>query len=421
MAVFWLTAGLMLCIAAPFLASRRSLRAARSYVIAFGVLLSFAGAPLLLLGAYFGGGALLAFGAICSGAGLGLLWLIWADRFVEIGIKGVYLYTVCDAAVALAFNLVGNVFPTAEGTVELLLIACPLASFVLLLRDWNNDGSWLEEGEARESSKAFDRRSIVGLCVVMFSFPLAYHVSTSSLFAEASLLVRDGSDALSLVAFALVLWGVKGKANLVTVYRVAVPLVFGGFLLSSFFSEQAATVSALAAGSGFKLAVLFFWVLLLQAAPKGPARWIVLASGLAARFLGNSAALFLGSLVPAGALEGWNGFAMIAVIAAVLVCVVLWTLPGKAEAGASAPVSPSVSDGVFEGSLESLCASISDEYRLTRRESEVFLLLAQGRNEAAIADLLVVGRGTVHTHILNVYQKLGLHSQQELIAFVRDA
>jgi DNA-binding NarL/FixJ family response regulator len=45
---------------------------------------------------------------------------------------------------------------------------------------------------------------------------------------------------------------------------------------------------------------------------------------------------------------------------------------------------------------------------LTRRESEVLALMAEGRSNAAIADALVVGDGAVEKHVANIFAKLGL-------------
>jgi DNA-binding NarL/FixJ family response regulator len=45
---------------------------------------------------------------------------------------------------------------------------------------------------------------------------------------------------------------------------------------------------------------------------------------------------------------------------------------------------------------------------LSPRESEVLALMAEGRSNAAIADVLVVGRGAVEKHVANIFLKLGL-------------
>ena len=46
--------------------------------------------------------------------------------------------------------------------------------------------------------------------------------------------------------------------------------------------------------------------------------------------------------------------------------------------------------------------------RLTPREREVLALMAEGHNNAAIADSLVVTGGAVEKHVRSIFSKLGL-------------
>lgn len=57
--------------------------------------------------------------------------------------------------------------------------------------------------------------------------------------------------------------------------------------------------------------------------------------------------------------------------------------------------------------------------RLTPREREVLAILAEGGNNDAIAQALVISPQTARTHIQNVLTKLGVHSRLEAAAFVR--
>lgn len=65
--------------------------------------------------------------------------------------------------------------------------------------------------------------------------------------------------------------------------------------------------------------------------------------------------------------------------------------------------------------LDENCARLNDEFGLTAREREVFVLLAHGRNGRYIMDHLVISRNTAKSHIKHIYSKLGVHSHQELI------
>jgi DNA-binding NarL/FixJ family response regulator len=56
--------------------------------------------------------------------------------------------------------------------------------------------------------------------------------------------------------------------------------------------------------------------------------------------------------------------------------------------------------------------------RLTRREREVLVLLAEGAGNEAIAETLIISPETARTHIQNVISKLGVHSRLEAATFV---
>ncbi|MBI4287041.1 MAG: response regulator transcription factor [Chloroflexi bacterium] len=54
---------------------------------------------------------------------------------------------------------------------------------------------------------------------------------------------------------------------------------------------------------------------------------------------------------------------------------------------------------------------------LTDREQEILKLVAEGRTNQEIADLLVVSASTVQTHRAHIMAKLGLHTRTELVKF----
>lgn len=73
------------------------------------------------------------------------------------------------------------------------------------------------------------------------------------------------------------------------------------------------------------------------------------------------------------------------------------------------------------GSWRQRCAVICQEFGLSPRESEVFLLLAKGRNAEHISNELFISTHTARTHIYRIYRKLEINSQQELIDLVERA
>ncbi len=93
---------------------------------------------------------------------------------------------------------------------------------------------------------------------------------------------------------------------------------------------------------------------------------------------------------------------------------------GTREGGASAdqPVFRSFAEGSVEAALKMKTGVVADRYELTPRQAEVLCCLAQGRNAGYIADKFIISAHTAKSHIYNIYSKLGIHSQQELLDIV---
>lgn len=65
-----------------------------------------------------------------------------------------------------------------------------------------------------------------------------------------------------------------------------------------------------------------------------------------------------------------------------------------------------------------LFASIADEFGLSSREHQVFAMLAQGHTSSFIAEAAGITAGTAKAHVAHIYQKLGVHSKDEMLELV---
>ena len=161
-----------------------------------------------------------------------------------------------------------------------------------------------------------------------------------------------------------------------------------------------------------------FWVAMIAAMRMGgvsPYRAVGVGEGCM-----SAAALVLGV-----AFFGRTGYAgALAAAATYGALVVAWFLMRRTQqlAEASRVEGPAAaSDG--EGSEDPLavaCEALAAERALSPREAEVLVLLAQGRSRTFIQSELFLSDGTVKTHIRHIYQKLDVHSKQELISLVQN-
>ena len=70
---------------------------------------------------------------------------------------------------------------------------------------------------------------------------------------------------------------------------------------------------------------------------------------------------------------------------------------------------------------ELACEELAAAHGLTKRETELLRLLAQGRDASYVERTLFLSRNTVKSYRKSLYAKLGVHSQQELIDRVNAA
>ena len=171
---------------------------------------------------------------------------------------------------------------------------------------------------------------------------------------------------------------------------------------------------------GYSLAGPTMWLLALgyahmrRAAPT-PVLGCVFASKYLGLFCGFGAVDLL-SVMGAGEATG-PGLVPNAVLVCVaeLACAYLIVFPERELLS----LSPLLF-GLSSESIEARCAQIAAEHGLTPRETEIFTLLARGRDVGFICAELYISRNTANAHRRAIYSKLGIHSQQELLDIVED-
>jgi DNA-binding NarL/FixJ family response regulator len=91
----------------------------------------------------------------------------------------------------------------------------------------------------------------------------------------------------------------------------------------------------------------------------------------------------------------------------------------KAVSEGKAFFSPAISKMLVEDYMRQMQErGLEDSFELlTTREREVLQLQAEGKNNKDVAALLNLSLYTVETHRSNIFQKLNLHSQAELILY----
>jgi len=159
--------------------------------------------------------------------------------------------------------------------------------------------------------------------------------------------------------------------------------------------------------------------------------YLSFAIGLAT---GNSTMILSGIYDVAGLLYAISGLAIALLIFTVLTPLrdndgeeVLEAATVSDGTASARPLECSAKDGLSPQKKEPsssmrpwrrICEEVAETYHLSRRELEVFILIAKGRNAEYIQKELYISHHTAKTHIANIYHKLDVHSNQEMLDLI---
>lgn len=202
------------------------------------------------------------------------------------------------------------------------------------------------------------------------------------------------------------------------IYQIGFPLMGLGFLLISCFPDTIAA-GGIAQHIGYGFIDLVLWGLgsyLIKNAGL-PAIWIT-ACPSGALFTGLSLGTVFGAFVIQGFVDTGALQEFTSVYAFIVLLIALVLSNNKNLEHGWGTIRPG--DGsAHESPLPRYCQYLSNEHGLTRRESEVLVPLAQGKSRKTTARELFVSENTVKTHTRNIYRKLFVQSQEELLELVQ--
>ena len=105
-------------------------------------------------------------------------------------------------------------------------------------------------------------------------------------------------------------------------------------------------------------------------------------------------------------------------IVLVLASALVLSLSFIPQSTSARPAAGPVASTQKERDIAEVVQDLAAAKGLTPRETEILEYLARGRTEPYIREQLWLSRSTVSTHVKHIYQKLGIHSKQEIISLI---
>lgn len=395
---------------------------------------------------------------VVGGAASSFLQVLWGNEYAR---RPVPFALACYPATAVVIALLIALVVGERGFLAFFVF--PVMSFVLLLVETSRIDKERPRDEpsgaaaapvapaapvvpAERDRPALSRKSIAQLMVSIgvFSFLCRVFDSLPGEGVIDPFVVFGGSSVFALavvgILFLLFAFLCGDRFEPVFAYRLSLPLMALGMAIVSLFFYDHWALSVLLIGIGYELFDIVTWILFVDLAQRredAGGRYRVFGQGVAATLCGMGLGYLVGGELHARLLAESVQMSTVGILCVtVLVVTAFLVIPegtiaqvvgrrgrlrggerdgeeGEGPAAGAADVgAPAVPP------LEKRCEALAIERHLTPREGEVIVLLARGRTLAIVMRDLQIAKGTAQTHIENVYAKLGVHKQQELIDLV---
>ena len=352
-------------------------------------------------------------GGLLMGAGTACLHVEWGRILGDLGPRTTILHGVVGTVVAALLTVCITLLPEAAVWAAALVI--PAASMALLMRDAPVTPDLLAHG--LDAPLHVPRKFLATAFVQGLSFGIVQAVLLMGGHDEPVVALSAASFAVSaLVLFTCALFFRMDFNQLI--YQVGFLIMSLGFLFLALAGPDALP-GLFVQAMGYRFVDIMMWALCaLLISKRGlPANWVFaittcfLLLGQIAGALVASATLWVLPL----SIETASDLATVMVF--VLLASSLVMCDRKNLQTGWGMVRPGDMEELPD-SFERGCELVCHRNDLTAREQEVFALLARGSSRAAICDELTLSKETVKTHVRNIYRKMGIHSQQDLLAAV---
>lgn len=361
---------------------------------------------------------------ILTAAALAAIGITQGIAYVLLGFAFIRLGTQAIGAMSVAVLVASTLFALGALLGDALRLALVYAIPVLCIVALYEAGGALAPKSAPQQSAAAPvtghPHALACLLVALCANNFVIRILDSATFAQGhSGLGTVLCFAAQILVGALILIvstrSSRPLEHLGFAYRCVLPVMAVGFLCLAVPQQAFTTVALPLIYLSHELFEIVFWTSLvaLASVAKRPPR--VLGVGVATVLVSMAAGSTTGNVLFGNGQhtpESTLTFIAFACVVGLLIVTIAVLPENLVLAILRAPQADTSQQPPVPASLASLAVTCG----LTPRETQVFELLASGQPINAVMDALAISRGTANTHVANIYKKLGVHSQQELLA-----
>ncbi|MBS5450329.1 MAG: hypothetical protein KHZ24_03835 [Coriobacteriia bacterium] len=253
--------------------------------------------------------------------------------------------------------------------------------------------------------------------VAVFSF--AYGLRQSTLAAVGAGQHASFSTGLAMAVVFVATYFFSDRIDVARLCRLPLPVMLCGLLLVPTEGLFGGVVSSYLVSIGYTLMTLSIGVLFYDMSQRtGVAIVPLLAANQAMQIfivLGNATSGVVGRLAP----DAFSASLVVTVLTCLALVASFFLLFSERELEARWGIKV-LSGGTLDDAAQAAddlaerCNELVRAYGLTSREAEVLNAWALRRDPATIAQSLSIAPGTLKAHTRHIYEKMGIHSREEL-------
>jgi DNA-binding CsgD family transcriptional regulator len=354
--------------------------------------------------------------AIVGGFSIAWMYLAWAPFYAKLDIRNAVACVFGAMAIGCALKVWIDLTPPFPATFILFIL--PLLS-PLMLRVAEREQPPVDVAPQiffDSARGSIPYMILLGVAVCSFIIGVSPMVAPSVEYGsfELTTVVHHGVEVL---VAGMALWWVfcfNGKLHFTNLWRAILLITATGLLLLPNIGSQWSGWALIMIAIAQSLMVALLWAMLSDASHHSSAppyvvfgfAWAVYALSLA---LGN----YLGQLI----VNESNSSFLIAFLTYALTLAAVFALNERnfIESRMFADLDMPAAERSMYDSIDEGCTALGKHYGLTDREVEIVELLCKGRSKSYIAETLFISENTVRSHSRHIYQKLDVHSKQEIM------
>lgn len=382
-------------------------------------------AAIVILTIPLGADPLWATGALAL-FGLGQTWMMarWSVRLAAADTRQLVAALLAAMALVAFVKIPLAIVPRDVGSALVALLPLLAAAMLVFHREDVPEPvkRWFDAASARSYLPFAFAMATFFLVWSVLNFILKRETGHYSVGETSSLSFTIASQTVLMALAAFIAWWVfarGGKLDLTLVWKFAYTLMAGALFLFVLWGTtqfiQAVTSAAVV------IAKMFLWLALINVARHSAfPPWAVVCTGQLLYAVPDCLGRAAASALSLASIESVTAAALLLGI----VVVVAFCLPDRSPAAMNLlsdlnrTGGPSLTESE---ALERRCEDLGAAHGLSKREIEILEFLCKGRSRPYIAETLYLSENTVRTHSKHIYQKLDVHTRQELLDLVSEA